>query len=93
MDLLMFYGLACLSFLRISFSWIPIVIDVFSYRLQSFSKLPEYQRRIHFRQYRIDFVFEKKIKIKTKTIWPRIDRFLSFSSLDSTGQGLAILDR
>ena len=35
MDLLMFYGLACLSFLRISFLCIMIVIDVFfidSYR-------------------------------------------------------------
>jgi hypothetical protein len=56
----MFYGLACLSFLRILFSWIPIVIDVFSDRLLSFSKLLEYQRRIRFRQYRINFIFEKK---------------------------------
>jgi hypothetical protein len=29
-------------------------------RLLSFLKLPEYRCRIHFRQYRIDFVFEKK---------------------------------
>jgi hypothetical protein len=56
----MFYNLTCLSFLRISFSWIPIVIDVYSDRLLSFSKLPEYRCRIRFRQYRIDFVFEKK---------------------------------
>jgi hypothetical protein len=62
MDLLMFYNLACLSFLRISFSWILIVIDIFSDRLLSFSKLPEYRCRIHFRQYRIDFVFDKNYK-------------------------------
>jgi len=49
MALLMLHGLTCLSFLRISFSWIPIVIDVFFDRLLSVSKLPEYQRRIHFR--------------------------------------------
>jgi hypothetical protein len=36
MDLLIFYGLACLSFLMILFSWIPIVIDVFSDRLLHF---------------------------------------------------------
>jgi len=60
MALLMCYSLACLSFSRISFSWIPMIIDVFSDRLLSFSKLPEYRCRIHFRQYRIDFVFEKK---------------------------------
>jgi hypothetical protein len=45
----------------IPFSWISIVIDIFSDRLLSFSKLPEYRRRIRFRQYRIDFVFEKKM--------------------------------
>jgi hypothetical protein len=56
----MFYGLAYLSFFMISFSWIPIVIDVFSDRLLPFSKLPEYQCCIRFRQYRIDFNFEKK---------------------------------
>jgi hypothetical protein len=61
MALLMFYGLAYLSFSRISFSWIPIVIDIFSDRLTSFSKLPEYRSRICFRQYRIDFGFEKKL--------------------------------
>jgi hypothetical protein len=49
MDLIMLYGLTYLSFFRISFSWIPIVIDVFSDRLLSFSKLPEYQCRIRFR--------------------------------------------
>jgi len=36
MALVMFYGLAYLSFSRISFSWIPIVIDVFFDRLLSF---------------------------------------------------------
>jgi hypothetical protein len=80
MDLPMFYGLACLSFLRISFSWIPIIIDVFSDWLLLFSKLLEYQRRICFRQYRIDFAFKKK-KVKMKVIWPPIYRFLSSSSL------------
>jgi hypothetical protein len=64
-DLLMFYGLTYLSFLRISFSWIPIVIDVFFDWLLSFSKLLKYQHRIHFRQYRIDFVFEKKNENKS----------------------------
>jgi hypothetical protein len=66
-NLLMFYGLTCLSFLRISFLWIPIIIDVFFDWLLSFSKLPEYRRRIRIRQYRIDFVFEKK-KVKMKVI-------------------------
>jgi hypothetical protein len=80
MDLIMFYGLAYLSFFMISFSWIPIVIDVFSDRLLPFSKLPEYQCCIRFRQYRIDFNFEKK-NVKMKVIWPPIDRFRSFSSL------------
>jgi hypothetical protein len=61
MDLLMLYDLVCLSFLRIPFSWIPIVIDVFFDRLLSFLKLPEYRCRIRFWQYRIDFVFEKKL--------------------------------
>jgi hypothetical protein len=75
-DLLMFYGLACLSFLRISFSWIPIVIDVFSDRLLSFSKLPEYRRRIRFRPYHIDFVFEKQCKNESDLVTRR-----SFSSI------------
>jgi hypothetical protein len=61
MDFLMFYALACLSFFKISFSWIPTVIDVFPNRLLSFSKLSEYRRRIRFRQYRIDFDFKKKL--------------------------------
>jgi hypothetical protein len=65
MNLLMFNVLTCLSFFRISFSWIPIVIDVFSDRLQSFSKLPEYRYRIHFQQYRINFVFKKKYENKS----------------------------
>ena len=41
MALLMLHGLTCLSFLRIPFSWIPIVINVFFDRLLSVSKLPD----------------------------------------------------
>jgi hypothetical protein len=79
MDHLMFYGLACLSFLRISFSLILIVIIVFSDQLLPFSKLPDYRHCICFRQYRIDFVFEKKMKMKV--IWSHIGCFRSVSSL------------
>jgi hypothetical protein len=76
MALLMFYSLSCLSFFRISPLWIPIIIDVFFDRLLSFSKLPEYQCRIHFWQYRIAFVWGKNVKIKVT--WPHIDHFQSF---------------
>jgi hypothetical protein len=79
MALFMFYSSACLSFFNIV-SWISIIIDIFFDRLLSFSKLLEYRCRIHFRQYRIDFVFEKK-NMKMKVIWPPIDRFRPFSSL------------
>jgi hypothetical protein len=54
--------------------------DVFFDRLLPCSKLPEYRCRIRFRQYRINFNFEKK-NMKMKVIWPPIDRFRSFSSL------------
>jgi hypothetical protein len=79
MTLFMFYSSACLSFFNIV-SWIPIIIDIFSDRLLSFLKLLEYRCRIRFRQYRIDFVFEKK-NMKMKVIWSPIDRFRPFSSL------------
>jgi hypothetical protein len=66
----------------ISFSWIPIIIDIFFDRLLSFSKLSEYRCRIRFEQYRIDFVSKKK-NIKMKVIWPPIDRFRPCSSLST----------
>jgi hypothetical protein len=77
--LLMFYSLACLSFFSISFSWIPIIIDIFFDWILSFSKLPEYQCRIRLRQYRINCIFKKK-NMKIKMIWSPIDPFRPFSS-------------
>jgi len=86
MALLICYSLTCLSFLRISFSWILIIIDVFSDRLLSFSKSLEYRCHIHFGQYRTDFVFKKNVKMKV--IWSTIDCFQSFSSLARVNAGL-----
>jgi len=79
MVLLMFHGLACLLFFRISFSWIPIIIYVFIDWLLSFSKSPKYRCHICFWQYCIDFIFKKKI---WKWKWFGLLSYKSFSSLD-----------
>ena len=49
-------------------------------RIFSFSKLPEYRRRFHFRKYRTAFVFDEK-NVKVKVVESFTDRFRPFSSL------------
>jgi len=73
-DLLMFYGLACLSFLRISFLWIPIVIDVFFRSTTIVFEITGISAPYSFPTISYWFYFREK-NVKMKVIWPPIDRF------------------
>ena len=79
-DLFMFDSLVCLLFLEYHSHGFRL-FSIYFLWLLSFFKLPKYRRRIHFWQYCTDFVFKKK-NMKTKMIWPPINHFRSFSSLD-----------
>ena len=68
MDLLMFYGLACLSFLRISFSQIPIVIDVIFDQLLFFFRNYHNIDAIFVFDNIVSILFSRK-QVKMKVIW------------------------
>jgi hypothetical protein len=80
MDLLMFYGLACVyhfkGYRSHGFQWLSVYFPIDYYRFRNYRNISA----VFVFDNIVSISFSRK-KVKVKVIWPPMDRFRSFSSL------------